>query len=81
MRYFYQEIVTIVLIAGQSKWDPDNLHRHPDFAPIKKEPAADSSLRLPGPALSKREFATDMETSFIGVEDEYGSASADSSID
>lgn len=24
----------------QSRWDPDNLHRHPDYAPVKKEAAA-----------------------------------------
>lgn len=22
----------------QTKWDVDNLHRHPDYAPVKKEP-------------------------------------------
>lgn len=26
----------------QSKWDADNLHRHPDYAPVKKEPLTDS---------------------------------------
>ncbi|KAL9031019.1 MAG: hypothetical protein Q9196_000920 [Gyalolechia fulgens] len=25
---------------AKSRWDPDNLHRHPDYAPLKKEPAA-----------------------------------------
>lgn len=26
-----------MLKIPQSKWDADNLHRHPDYAPIKKE--------------------------------------------
>ena len=33
-----------MLIKQKSKWDPDNLHRHPDFAP-KKEPLEDSPSR------------------------------------
>lgn len=24
----------------QSRWDPENLHRHSDYAPLKKEPVA-----------------------------------------
>lgn len=27
------------LLTFQAKWDIDDLHRHPDFVPIKKEPA------------------------------------------
>lgn len=27
-------------MMGQSKWDADNLHRHTEYAPVKKEPAA-----------------------------------------
>ncbi|KAI4190836.1 MAG: hypothetical protein L6R41_000531 [Letrouitia leprolyta] len=26
--------------VAPSRWDPDNLHRHPDFAPMKKEPTS-----------------------------------------
>lgn len=33
----YLQKVTKVKVAP-SKWDQDNLHRHPDYAPIKKEP-------------------------------------------
>lgn len=28
---------TTLFTRGQSKWDPKNLHRHPDYAPIQKE--------------------------------------------
>lgn len=57
----------------QSKWDPGNLHRHPDFAPIKKEPLVDPSHNQPEPSLPKRDYALDMGTSIAAVEDEFGS--------
>lgn len=28
----------------QSKWDVDNLHRHPDYAPVKKEPVQERRI-------------------------------------
>lgn len=34
--------VTKIKIAP-SKWDADNLHRHPDFAPVRKEPIHEDS--------------------------------------
>ncbi|KAK0912701.1 DNA repair protein rad52 [Friedmanniomyces endolithicus] len=42
----YLQKVTKVKVAP-SRWDSDNLHRHPDYAPIKKEPIADAQT-LPG---------------------------------
>lgn len=36
--------VTKIKVSA-SKWDPENLHRHPDFAPVKREPAADTGAR------------------------------------
>jgi DNA repair and recombination protein RAD52 len=36
--------VTKIKIAP-SRWDADNLHRHPDFAPVKKEPIQEDSNR------------------------------------
>lgn len=62
-----------VLIDYQSKWDPDNLHRHPDFVPIKKESMMDISHNQPEPSLPKRDYALDMGTSIADVEDEFGS--------
>ncbi|EEA27895.1 DNA repair protein rad52 [Talaromyces marneffei ATCC 18224] len=32
------------LKVAPSKWDAENLHRHPDFAPTKKEPVPDRKL-------------------------------------
>lgn len=42
--------------AAPTKWDVDDLHRHSDFAPIKKEPhvtEGHSGLRNGGPGLRK----------------------------
>ncbi|KAI4207210.1 MAG: hypothetical protein LQ346_000704 [Caloplaca aetnensis] len=36
----YISKVTKIRVAP-SRWDPDNLHRHPDYAPLKKEPSAE----------------------------------------
>lgn len=40
----YLQKVTKVKVAP-SKWDAENLYRHPDFAPIKRESIADTALR------------------------------------
>jgi DNA repair and recombination protein RAD52 len=40
----YLQKVTKVKVAP-SKWDAENLYRHPDFAPIKRESIADSAVR------------------------------------
>ena len=45
----------------QTKWDPDNLHRHPDFAPVKNEPTAESLARQPSLPQLKREWPQDPE--------------------
>lgn len=29
--------IALVLTVQQSKWDPDNLHRHPDYAAIRND--------------------------------------------
>lgn len=39
-----------VLIRLQTKWDPDNLHRHPDYASVKKENT--DSIRQPSDYIS-----------------------------
>ncbi|KAL8797328.1 MAG: hypothetical protein Q9195_000482 [Heterodermia aff. obscurata] len=56
-----------------SKWDPDNLHRHPGFVSIKKEPPADMSHNQPEPSLPRRDYALDMGISIEAVDDEFGS--------
>ncbi|PPJ58775.1 hypothetical protein CBER1_08229 [Cercospora berteroae] len=47
----YLQKITKIKVAP-SKWDAQNLHRHPDYAPIKKEPVTQSvstSERAGGP--------------------------------
>ncbi|KAM3420798.1 hypothetical protein BST61_g4043 [Cercospora zeina] len=47
----YLQKITKIKVAP-SKWDAQNLHRHPDYAPIKKEPVTQSapvSDRVDGP--------------------------------
>lgn len=54
----------------QTKWDPENLYRHADFAPVKKEvPGGERELQ-PGLPPIKRETALGREESH---EDEFGS--------
>ena len=47
--------------VSQTKWDPENLHRHPDFAPIKKEPTTETLGRQPRLPQLKREWPSDLE--------------------
>ncbi|KAL9001187.1 MAG: hypothetical protein Q9169_000371 [Polycauliona sp. 2 TL-2023] len=57
------------LKVAPSRWDPDNLHRHADYAPVKKEPAAHQKENIVqvksekaaenGPIEPEDEFATD----------------------
>ncbi|KAL9133390.1 MAG: hypothetical protein Q9175_005427 [Cornicularia normoerica] len=73
----YVAKVTKLKIAP-SKWDPENLYRHPDFAPIRRESAADALSRQPSLPCLKREWPTETEdtqaTAFNGdPEDEFGS--------
>ena len=67
-----------LLILIQARWDVNDLHRHPDFAPIKKEPAPnnrvmeDDDLPLPRPAEPARSSAPSHTTAFDG-DGEFGS--------
>lgn len=53
----YHRLLNVV----KTKWDPENLHRHPDFAPIKRESAADDLSRQPSLPSLKREWPPEME--------------------
>lgn len=60
--------------ALPSKWDVDNLHRHPDFAPIKKEPLSVPKMEdddLP-PAIAAA-GRNSSANSNIDVDGEFGS--------
>ncbi|KAL8907893.1 MAG: hypothetical protein Q9207_001130 [Kuettlingeria erythrocarpa] len=67
----YISKVTKIRVAP-SRWDPGNLHRHPDYAPMKKEPPTEiktnrvfedaNDTKAPprnGPGEPEDEFATD----------------------
>ena len=56
--------VTKVKIAP-SRWDADNLHRHPDFAPLKMEPAQEDSNKI---------ILANENASHIEGDDEFGAA-------
>nr|POE94357.1 dna repair and recombination protein radc [Quercus suber] len=60
--------------SGPSRWDADNLHRHPDFAPIKQQPSTEVEAR-PNQALVARR-ATSMHSGMsLGsaeFEDDFG---------
>lgn len=63
----------------QAKWDIEELHRHPDFAPIKKEPPApsrpvaeDDDLPPPWPMEPAKNSTTESNAIFDG-DGEFGS--------
>lgn len=60
-----------------SRWDADNLHRHPDFAPIKKESMADvEAARQAQNAAAKRQ-PSNQSFGSIELEDEFGGSLMD----
>ncbi|KAH0349965.1 recombination protein Rad52, partial [Aureobasidium melanogenum] len=66
----YLQRVTKVRVAP-SKWDADNLHRHPDYAPIKKEalaaPSTSTTVAVAPPARMPSAQSNTSE-----FEDEFG---------
>ncbi|KAJ5176316.1 DNA repair and recombination protein radC [Penicillium canariense] len=66
--------------AAPARWDVDELHRHPDFAPIKKEPAPpkrvleDDDLPPPRPSEPAKSSITSHIAAFDG-DGEFGSMS------
>lgn len=75
----YLARVTKVKIAP-SKWDADNLHRHPDYAPIKKESIADVStasipraaVTVPPPPPARLQSSVTVQSNGTDNEDDYG---------
>ena len=47
----------------QTKWDPDNLHRHPDFRPVKEEPVERSLSSHASLPQLRKEWAADTDDS------------------
>ncbi|KAF2490862.1 hypothetical protein BU16DRAFT_530457 [Lophium mytilinum] len=56
--------------AMPSKWDPDNLHRHPDFVPIKREPPPPPSPEKA--STTARPPSLQSNLSSVDFEDEFG---------
>ena len=63
----YLQKVTKIKIAP-SKWDESNLHRHPDYAPIKREAIADEKQ----PVTPARIPSGRSDTQYSEVEDDFG---------
>lgn len=70
----YLQKVTKVKVAP-SKWDADNLHRHPDFAPIKREPQQTQHVAPPAQANAMQRNSSVQSVRSIGsgeFEDDFG---------
>ena len=52
--------IALVLTVQQSKWDPENLHRHPDYAAIRKD-SLESHLQQSNYTHLKKEPPADSE--------------------
>lgn len=65
-------------ISQQAKWDVKDLHRHPDYVPIKKEPpqqkpaSEDDDLPPPRVNLGSKNESVDGSAAFDG-DGEFGS--------
>lgn len=77
---FFKGPTSVHANGVQSKWDAENLHRHPDYAPTKKEPVRETKLQedleLPPQPIeyTNRREATSHETSVtIDGDGEFGS--------
>ncbi|TKA76787.1 hypothetical protein B0A55_05842 [Friedmanniomyces simplex] len=75
----YLQKVTRVKVAP-SRWDSDNLHRHPDYAPIKRESIADAeSAQQEKAVAAKRHSSLQSGMSFGSAEfeDDFGGSGLD----
>lgn len=74
----YLSKVTKVKVAP-SKWDADNLHRHPDYAPIKKEAIADPAPAQASKEVVRRQTSVQSGVSFGSAEfeDDFGASGLD----
>lgn len=60
--------------VAPSKWDAENLHRHPDYAPIKRESIADVEAQQQKSAAAQRQSSAQSGASFGSMEfdDDFG---------
>lgn len=66
----YLQRVTKIKVAP-SKWDAENLHRHPDFAPVKKEPLPNTSVAKLAPTNPPARLPS-AQSNTSEFEDEFG---------
>ena len=69
---YLQKVQKIKL--APSRWDAENLHRHPDYAPIKRESMAEASEAQQKSAAAQRQGSVQSNTSFGSgeFEDDFG---------
>lgn len=68
----YLQRITKIKVAP-SRWDAENLHRHPDFAPIKRESIADAeAARANRPTRNASAQSAGSNTTTEYGEDEFG---------
>lgn len=63
----------------QARWDVSNLHRHPDYAPVKKEPVEDKKtddIDLPPRPARATSANTKSNTLALDGDGEFGSMSS-----
>ncbi|KAL1302147.1 hypothetical protein AAFC00_002580 [Neodothiora populina] len=67
----YLARVTKVKVAP-SKWDVENLHRHPDFAPIKREAISETTVSVKSGPPPRLTSAVSAQSNGAEYEDDYG---------
>lgn len=63
--------------VAPSRWDADNLHRHPDFAPIKRESMADAEAAKQAQNAAAKRQPSNQSFGSIELEDEFGGSLLD----
>lgn len=58
--------------VAPSRWDADNLHHHPDFAPIKKESIAEAEAAKAAARPSRLTSVQSIKSNGTDYEDEFG---------
>lgn len=60
--------------SGPSRWDPENLHRHADFGPIRKQSIADAEAQHDTTMIQRRQQSVQTNGSFGSAEfeDDFG---------
>lgn len=60
------------LKVAPSRWDAENLHHHPDFAPVKKESIAEAEVAMAAARPPRLPSAQSIKSNGTDYEDEFG---------